>query len=76
MACMALWVGGVTKAALLGHPPHCAAPRLPAAPGYNAAAVTAFYAPYLLLPLLIVVSMALTPEPFPAQQPQRKGKQW
>ena len=52
----------------------CPAARSGAAPGYNAAVVTGFYVPYLLLPLLMVVRMALNSEPF-GSQPAAKHKQ-
>ena len=36
------------------------------APGYNPLVVTAFYLPYLLVPLLILGKMAASREPFPS----------
>lgn len=35
-----------------------------AAPGYQRAAVTSFYSPYLVVPLVLALHMAATPQPF------------
>lgn len=49
-------------------------PSLTAGPGYQRAAVTSFYAPYLLVPLLLALHMAATPQPFgsPAGKAKRQ----
>jgi hypothetical protein len=43
-----------------------------AAHGYNAAVVTAFYAPYLIVPLLLALHMAATPQPFGSSKAKRQ----
>lgn len=35
-----------------------------AGPGYQPAVVVAFYAPYLVVPLLLALHMVATPQPF------------
>ncbi|GAB4814052.1 hypothetical protein N2152v2_001098 [Parachlorella kessleri] len=45
------------------------------APFYNPAVVVAFYAPYLIMPLLMAVTMAVTPHPFPQQPGRHKNKE-
>lgn len=43
-----------------------------AGPGYRPEVVCAFYLPYLLVPLLLALHMAATPEPFSAtRKPKR-----
>lgn len=47
--------------------PHCCCrplPTTPAGPGYRPEVVTAFYLPYLLVPLMLALHMAATPQPF------------
>ncbi len=47
----------------------------PAAPGYNPAIVTAFYAPYLVVPLLLALHMAWTPQPFDSHGGRKAKRQ-
>ena len=56
--------------------PNLVSPRPPAAaaPGYQPAIVTAFYAPYLVVPLLLALHMAVSPRPFGARVPGAGGK--
>ena len=71
-------VGGHSYPLLALHAPHdtCLAfpPPPGAAPGYQPAIVTAFYAPYLLVPLLLALHMAASPRPFGARVPGAGGK--